>query len=403
MNSEISLPQHTVLIVDDDEQLLELLGEIVDSMGCVSLQAASIAAARKCLEDNKHISVLLFDQLLPDGSGLDFCRELKKSRPETLRILITGFPEAQVALSAINDGEIFRFITKPCSADNVRVTLKEAMDRFRLVQENQRLQGALLAGNERLQKTNAALQQALSNSVKLCFDLLDHFDHVLASHSSRVAKWAVTIGKTLHLSTEELESLEIAAQMHDIGLISVSRSSHSCQQLGWADLSPSQQSALHAHPKTGAELVQFLHQKGVPEIIRAHHEWFDGGGYPNALSGDRIPFASSILAVPDAYDEVPMERMDAARFIEDNLGTRFHPEVGRAFLRLLQDRPEMAEREREVLISELEAGMKLSCNVSSASGVLLVPKGQILTPKLIQYILQHNVSDPLTQRLFISV
>ncbi len=403
MSAEISSIKNTVLIVDDDEQLLELLGEIVQDMGCISLQASTIAAARKCLAENKNISVLLFDQALPDGNGLDFCRELKRSRPETLRILITGFPETQVALTAINDGEIFRFITKPCTAENVQLTLREAMERFRLVQENQRLQAALIAGNEELQKTNMALQQALSNSVRLCFDLLDHFDHVLASHSSRVAKWATAIGKTFQLSPEELNSLEMAAEMHDIGLISVSRSAHSCQQLGWNDLSPSQQAALHAHPKTGSELVQFLQQKGVPEIILAHHEWFNGNGYPNGLAGDRLPLLAAILAIPDAYDEVPMERTDAARFIEDNLGTRFHPEVGRAFLRILQDRPEMAEREREVLISELEAGMKLSCNVSSASGVLLVPKGQILTPKLIHYILQHNVSDPLTQRLFISV
>src|SRR5207249_3800491 len=108
------------------------------------------------------------------------------------------------------------------------------------------------------------------------------------------------------------------------------------------------------------------------------------------------------LAVPDAYDEVPLERGEAAQFVEQNLGVRFDPEVGRAFLRLLAERPGFVQNEREVLIGELTPGMKLTCDLYSSGGVLLVPKGQILNQRAIQYIHQHNVSDPLTQRIFVA-
>jgi response regulator RpfG family c-di-GMP phosphodiesterase len=395
-------PLDTVLLIDDDPLILDALREIVAPLGCGILNASGFQAAHKMIRENANLSVVLCDQFLADGNGLNLFKELKRTHPDVIRLLITGFPEANVALAAINDGEIFRFITKPFSPEEVTVAVKEALERFRLVRENQRLQAALISGNEELQKANASLQQALSNSVTLCLDILDRFDHVLASHSSRVSKWATAIGKSFALSLKQLDSLELAAVMHDIGLISVSRSYHTQQQTGWEDVPYVQQAALQAHPKTGADLVAFLHPKGVPEIISAHHEWFNGQGYPLRLAHERIPFLASIIAVPDAYDEWPGDRAEAAKFIEDNLGTRFHPEIGRAFLRLLETGPEFAQQEKEVLISELQPDMKLACNLLSASGVVLAPKGQVLIPKLIQYIRQHDQSEPLTQRIFIT-
>lgn len=392
-----------VLLVDDDPLILDLLSEIASRMGVEMVQASNIADARAAVARHPNLGVVLCDQLLPDGRGLDFFRELKTSNPQLVRLLITGFPETKLALAAINDGEIFRFVTKPASVESIKLAINEALERYHLVRENQRLQAALIVGNEELQKANTALHQSLSNSVKLALDILDRFDHVLAGHSSRVAKWAVAIGKSFALSVEQLDALELAARMHDIGLISVSRAFHSQQQMGWANLPALAQSALHDHPRTGSELVQFLHHKSVPNIILAHHEWFNGSGYPRGTAQEEIPFLALVLSVPDAYDEIPLGHVESAAFVENSLGTRFHPDVGRAFLRLLADRPDFAEREREVLISELVPGMKLTYNLFSATGILLAPDGQTLTPKLIQYIHQHNESDPLTQRIFVAV
>ncbi|MDD2709543.1 MAG: response regulator [Verrucomicrobiae bacterium] len=399
--SQPASPKPTVLIVDDEPQIRNIMSDTVESLDCDSIQAADISQARQALEQPIDLAAILCDQRLPDGSGLDFCRELKKTSPDMIRILITGFPDMKVAVAAINDGEIFRFVSKPFEVSELRGIIREAIDKNRLVKENQRLHSALVGANDQLQKANASLQKALSSSFALCVDIIDRFDHVLASHSSRVAKWAVAIGKQFALSQDQLATLEIAGQMHDIGLISSSRSTHGNQQIGWEELSPLPQTAMHNHPKTGAELTRFLQYNDVPEILIAHHEWFNGGGYPYGLAGERVPLLSYMIAVPDAYDEVPMSRSDAAKFIEENLGIRFHPEAGRAFLRILNENPEMTKQEREVLLTELQNGMKLSCNLYSPTGMMLVPKGQSLTPKLIQYIHQHNLSDPITQRIFI--
>lgn len=393
--------ERRVLLVDDDHNIRDIIADTVELLGCTAVHAETIAQAQEAIQKQGDFCMLLCDQRIPDGSGLDFCRQLKKEHPNILRILITGFPDMRVAVAAINDGEIFRFVTKPFTIDDLKIVIHDGLERYRLARENQRLQGALVQANEQLQKVNLSLEKALASSFTLCLDILDRFDHMLASHSFRVARWAVAVARQFSLPKEQIDTIEIAAQMHDIGLISASRSVHGTQQIGWDALPPLPQTALHGHPKAGAELMRFLQYKEVSEIILAHQEWFNGGGYPFGLAGDRIPLASAIIAVPDAYDEVPMDRPDAAKFIEENLGIRFHPEVGRAFLRLLSEHPDYTKQEREVLIGELKPDMKLTCNLFSASGVMLVPKGQALTPRLIDYIHRHNQSEPLIQRIYI--
>jgi response regulator RpfG family c-di-GMP phosphodiesterase len=390
-----------VLLIDDDHNIRDIIAEAVEILGGVVVHSETLAKAQEAIQKDPNFAVLLCDQRMPDGSGLDFCRRLKSEHPQIVRVLITGFPDMRVAVAAINDGEIFRFVAKPFTVDDLRIALHDAFERSRLTRENQRLQTALVTANEQLQKVNLSLEKALSNSFTLCLDILDRFDHMLASHSFRVARWAVAIGRQFSLSKEQLDTLEIAARMHDIGLISSSRAVHGIQQIGWDTLPPLPQTALHGHPKAGAELMRFLQHTEVADIILAHQEWFNGGGYPFGLAGERIPFSAAIIAVPDAYDEVPMARPDAAKFIEDNLGIRFHPEVGRAFLRLLSEHPDYSKQEREVLIGELQPDMKLTCNLFSASGVLLVPKGQSLTPRLIEYVHRHNQTEPLIQRIYI--
>ena len=401
MNRLSRSEKETILLVDDEQPILDFLDKMLEPLGCQIVLATNLAQARQAIFQHENLGVILCDQRLTDGSGLDFFRELKSAKPNIVRILVTGYVEMQVALAAINEGEIFRFLTKPILREELETVVKQALERFRLVRENQKLQGALVAGNEQLQQANVSLQKALSQSVKLCLEILDRFDHALAGHSARVAKWAVAIGHSLSLSSKEIEILEIAAQLHDIGLISVPRRIHRHQQMGWDDLPAPQQTALHAHPKQGAELVQFLPQKEVAEIIMAHHEWFNGQGYPLGIADKRIPFLASIIAVPDAYDEIPMERAEAEVFMKENLGIRFHPEVGQTFFNLLSEQPGYAKAEREMMVTELQDGMKLTANLYSSSGVLLIPTGQVLTPKLIQYIQQHNQAEPLPQRIFV--
>lgn len=391
-----------VLVVDDDPLVGDLLCEIVRSIGCEVLRAETIVAARQQVRQNEELKIILCDQQMLDGTGLDFFREIKGTHPRVTRLLVTGFPELKIALAAINEGEIFRFLTKPLTDKEVIVAVKEALAKHHLQEENQRLQAVLLTANEQLQKANASLQAALAGSIKFCLDILEKFDHVLASHSMRVTRSAVSLGRSLGLTAAQLETLGIAAQLHDIGLVSVSRSfHHEQQQIGWEDLPPLQQAAIQAHPRTGADLVRFLQNREVSLIILAHHEWFNGGGYPSHLPGELIPTLAAILAVCDAYDELPMEREEAARFIEDNLGIRFNPEAGRAFLRLISEQPQHVSKEREVLMSELVEGMNLACDIYSAQGVLLIPKGQRLTAKLVGFLHHQNESDPLTQRIFV--
>jgi response regulator RpfG family c-di-GMP phosphodiesterase len=390
------------LIVDDEDSILTVLQTILKNIGCEVVSAASLEEARMASLEHPDISLIISDQRLQDGLGLDFLRDVKQTLPKSYRILMTGYADMEVLLGAINDGEIFRFLAKPFSAKQMQGAILEAMERIRLEREHKRLSQALVEQNVELEKSNVLLTDALGQCVNLSMNILERFDHLLASHGDRVAQWSVAIGKELGLSARELESLELAARLHDIGLISVSPELHRSQQVAWDKLQPVKQAAIMGHPKVGAELVSFLPRREVVQVIRTHHEWFNGEGYPDRLAHHHLPFLTCIMAVPDAFDELSFSRLDTRRFIEQQIGIRFHPEVVRVFLKILAGNPEYAVREREVVVSQLKAGMKITCNIYNNAGVLLIPKGNALTDRMVDSIKQFNDQDPLVQRIFVA-
>ncbi len=391
-----------MLIIEDEPPLLDLLQQLVATIGCEVVGAATLGEARGLLKTAPHCAVVLTDQRLPDGMGLDFCKELRAFYPNSIRILSTGFIETDVLLQAINQGEIFRFITKPYNAENVLTLVRDGIARWKTDRENERLKTALIQKNEQLGNANTKLAAALDNSVDLCMDIMDRYDHLLAGHGERVARWCIAMGRELHLSETEIDTLRIAALMHDIGLVSVEREFHKRQQVGWEKLQAVQKAGLTSHPATSAQVVQFHPNQAVAEVVKCHHEWFNGNGYPEGIAYDRIPFLAAILAVPDAYDELPYMRQDTKEFIERNVSVRFHPEAARIFLHLFDNRPEFGEREREVTVSQMAEGMKLTNNVYNSLGVLLVPKGTALTDRHIMRLRQYNATEPIAQRIFIS-
>ena len=118
-----------ILIVDDEPEILDLLRKILEGLDCQVVQANNLTQAREAVRQHGNLSAIVCDQRLPDGVGLDFFRETKTTHPNVVRILITGFVEMEVALAAINDGEIFRFVTKPFRREELEPVVKQSVER----------------------------------------------------------------------------------------------------------------------------------------------------------------------------------------------------------------------------------------------------------------------------------
>ncbi len=174
------------------------------------------------------------------------------------------------------------------------------------------------------------------NTVRALVRAIEEKDAYTRGHSERVASLSVEIGRRLGLGKQELEYLRLGCLLHDVGKIGVSESIVRSPK----SLSSAEYNIIKLHPTKGAEIVRpvgFL--KDHLYLIRNHHEWNDGSGYPDGLAGDRIPLGARIVALADAYDAMTSTRPyrkgmppeEAAGIIDEASGTQFSPEVVAAF------------------------------------------------------------------------
>ena len=176
--------------------------------------------------------------------------------------------------------------------------------------------------------------QALSKS-------LEAKDPFTSGHSNRVEKYAVELAEAADLSFDKIQDIKIAAALHDIGKIGIND-----QILNKASkLTQEEYQQIMEHPAIGANIIRnvdFL--RNIAEIIKHHHERYDGNGYPDGLRGEQIPIEACILAIADSYDAMTTDRpyrkaltrKDAIEEIEQNAGTQFHPVLAEKFIEIIK-------------------------------------------------------------------
>jgi response regulator RpfG family c-di-GMP phosphodiesterase len=423
MSAEQNTPAeaHPILIVDDEESVLTTLRETLIREGYKIVTSPHAIDAAALLAKHR-FSVVISDQNMPMVSGLDFLAQVKKAQPDATRILITGVLNLNTVIDAINKGEIFRFIVKPWLREELLATVKNSVQRYDLICHNTRLRAETLAMNEELKKTNAALATQISTvaaqnqqleiltaaqeknfrqSVELCVQTMQTFYPTLGNQARRVHILCSNMAKSIDLSAEEQQTLEIAAWIHDIGLVGVPRRLIKRWEDSPGALSAAERALVEHHPVLGEELAAFAHHlKDVGPTIRAHHERFDGYGYPDRLSGQGIPFLGRLLAVAVAYAECDVSGQAAADKISAGSGTAFDPEAVRYFLSTLP-KTVVPGKQKEVLLTDLRPGMVLAQGIYTSSGILLIPDGQRLTEPYIDKLINHNRINPISQSLLV--
>ena len=412
---------HHVLIVDDEDMVLVSLRDTLAREGYQVTTAPNAIEGLARMKE-KGFSVVITDQQMPMLTGLEFLSLVRELQPDTTRILITAVLSLSTVIESINKGEIYRFIVKPWLREELLVTVKNAVQRYELICRNQTLQVATLSMNEKLVKLNAELetqvkkvaeqngqletlnratQENLQRSVELCFKTMQTFYPTLGSQARRVYELCRVIGEGLQLSAEERQVLEVSAWLHDIGLVGVPRQLIKQWEESPECLTDAERAIVHQHPILGEELAGFAHPlKGVGGVIRAHHERFDGAGYPDKLAGEEIPWLARLLGVAVAYAESRADGPATLEMIKQARGTQFDPEAVRALLRCLPQAT-VPKRQREVLLSELMPGMVLARGIYTASGMLLIPDGERLTEPFIDKLNNHNRVSPIHQSLLV--
>jgi response regulator RpfG family c-di-GMP phosphodiesterase len=403
-----------VLIVDDEAIVLAALRATLQAEGYEVFAVEDPLEAIQLVQATP-FSVILSDQQMPALSGLEFLTQAKLIQPNATRILITAVLSLNTVIEAINRGEVYRFIVKPWLREELLVTIRNAALRYEMLYRNAGLHAQTVAMNEQLaaqlaqldaqnrqlQELNETLHKNLDQSVQLCLKTMEAFYPLLGQKARRVFAVCQAMTQSLNLPEEQRRVLEIGSRLHDIGLVGVPRDLIRKWQETPEILTDEERAVLELHPALGQELVSFVADlEAVGPTIRAHHERYDGEGYPDRLSGEQIPWLARLLAVAVAYADHPSDDATALEFIKTGSGQAFDPDAVRAFLRCLPQAV-VPRSQRAVLISELRPGMVVAQGIYTAFGVLLIPEGQTLAEPHIHLLRNHSRISPITQSLLV--
>ncbi|MBS4099532.1 MAG: response regulator [Sulfuricella sp.] len=196
----MTIPQErAILLVDDEENILAALTRLLRRDGYRILKANSGREALELLTTTK-VGVILSDQRMPEMSGVEFLRKAKALYPETLRIVLSGYTELKSVTDAINEGAVYKFLTKPWEDELLRAHVREAFEHYEMARENRRLTREILHANQEL------------TAAKQDLELLVGKKTLEAAHS----------GNVLKVSQEILEYLPVGViGVDDSGMIAI--------------------------------------------------------------------------------------------------------------------------------------------------------------------------------------
>jgi putative nucleotidyltransferase with HDIG domain len=360
-------PGAGLLFVDDEINIVKALARLFRDEPIRVYTAGSGSEALELLE-RESIQVVVTDHRMPGMSGIELLSQIRARWPEVLRMMLTGYTNVDIALEAINRGEVYRLITKPWNDEELRVTVRHALDTIRMRREIERLNELALEQNAALQQMNGALQGmnrtleekvrertkevqekhrelrlAYVSTVRTLAEAIDAKDPYTRGHSERVGVYASRIARELDCPNLFVERIYLAGLLHDVGKIGIPDAIITKP----GRLTRIEYELIQKHPEIGARIlepVSFL--SDLVSCVRHHHEWYDGSdrGYPDQLKGEQIPFPSRIILVADTVEAMTSDRpyrkavpLDVViREIEQFSGTQFDPIAADAFLTLIR-------------------------------------------------------------------
>jgi response regulator RpfG family c-di-GMP phosphodiesterase len=386
-------------VVDDEPVVLNALSFTLEREGFHVVGCTSPLKALAILNE-RDFAVIISDQRMPEMMGLDFLIESRRLRPYASRILITAVLALPTIVDAINKGEIFRFVAKPWLREELIATVRNQQLRETNAQLESKVRD-LQQQTHRFDAANRELAASYENSLELCRRILTTYDPVLGGQTRAIVDFAALMARRDHFSDGERHALRTAAGLCDLGLIGVPREMMRAFRSKSDQLTERERSLLHSHPLYGQTLATLVdHRPDVGEVIRAHHERFDGLGYPDGLAGNAIPWPARCLAVAVGYVESGLAKRAAIEAILADSGKAYDPEAVRLFLEV-SSLSQLPKQVREVTLHELEPGMVLANGIYSPHGLLLIGEGQPLSPATILKIRSHNQVAPISQRLLV--
>jgi putative nucleotidyltransferase with HDIG domain len=327
-----SLQKENILIVDDEKTVRRSLNRCLTLRGFSCAEASNADEAMESLKNNPADLVIL-DIMMPGTSGSEFLPHLKKSFPDTAVVMATAVVEPDTIVRCMKNGA-HDYITKPFDVDelvsNINTVLTKRRLELNLREKRQSLEG-------KVEEQAKELQKLFIDAVESLVSALEAKDKYTAGHSRRVTKIAMETATAMGLKGEDLDNLRWAALLHDIGKIGIDPTIQNKP----GELTPEEYDYILTHCVIGPSIVQPLVNDRIIEVIKHHHDSYDGSGLNQKVSRDKIPLGARILATADSFDAMTSDRpYRSSRPVSEALaeivrcaGTQFDPSVVKAFLK----------------------------------------------------------------------
>jgi len=363
-------PRQSILIVDDEAGPREALNMILKPFYGV-YNASDGHQALEMLRKTD-VDLVIVDLKMPGLQGTDVLREIKKEKNRVEVVILTGFGSLKTAMDAIRMGAA-DYLLKPYNVAEIISVINRILDKkkHRDLLTDFLTQLGDMVGSEcsiQMVRDSLANKPALAESLKEIFDritgpvafnpagnhlefvrvlseTLENKDPFTHGHSSRVNYYSNLLAQKLDLTQTELRDLQVGAYLHDIGKLGVDT------KIIYKEGSFTRQELLmmRRHPEIGVDLVTPIGlSQGVVSIIRHHHEYYDGSGYPDGLKGDSIPLLTRIVSTSETFDAMVTDRPYRKALPLDSIvaelrrcaGTQFDPYLVKLLLEIIEEKGE---------------------------------------------------------------
>lgn len=361
-----------ILFVDDEENILSAIQRSLRKRFEIHT-ATRGKEGLEILKNEGPFQVVVSDMKMPEMNGAVFLGHAHKKSPETVRLLLTGFAELDIVVAAINDGHIFRFMTKPCSAGDLLKAIEAALVQYDLQMAEKVL-----------------LEQTLKGSILALTEVLSLASPEAFGRATRIRNLVVALSEKL--GVPDLWQAEMAAMLSQIGSVILPQETVGRVYRG-EKLTEQEQGMVARIPQVNQDVLGNIPRLDpILDIFTYLTKNFDGTGLPkNKISGADIPAGARILRVAMRVEELQNLGYAPSRILDD---MRIQAGVyDPAIINVVDQVVDLSGDDtsvRGVTLLELRTGMVLNEEVKASSGLLLVAAGQEVTVSLLERIQNYN-------------
>ncbi|TWT34323.1 HD domain-containing phosphohydrolase [Blastopirellula retiformator] len=372
-----------ILLVDDEPNILSGYRRHLRKNFEVEV-AEGGKRALEILDAEGPFAVVVSDMQMPDVSGLTVLTHAADKYPDTTRIMLTGNADQETAVTAVNQGRIFRFLNKPCQPDALAAAINVGLRHYELIKAEQ-----------------ALLTKTLAGSVSLLTEVLSMVNPVAFGRTSHIRRTVSGICGQLKL--QNAWEIDVAAMLSQVGFVTIPEAVLQRYYNG-SSLTPEETASIEDHPRVGKTLIAKIPRlKGVAEIIGAQRLRYDGKDAPKSggAVGDDIPTGARILKLVTDFDALTAQGIGAPDAISQL--TARAGAYDTSLLPLLMKAVDACYVTRLVKLIDLNDSMVFEEAVETTSGQVLVASGQQVSPSIRERLLSfaksaQGVKQPIKVR-----